>query len=162
MYGNIRQFSILFQGTDNPSSEDYVENHHEPIGCGIMYSSYYFLSYVLIVKLIFLNLFIAIILQGFDDTNQQEDQLINGELTHIFKEKWANLDPEGTSFIQVFELEDLLYSLGNPLGWDLTFRGDENKRQKFKHDLKLPLYQENKYCFLDVLEALALRLMVQE
>ena len=39
-----------------------------PVGCGANGSAYlFFYSYILLVNLIFLNLFIAIILQGFDD-----------------------------------------------------------------------------------------------
>ena len=40
-----------------------------PEGCGAKISAYsYFITYIIFVSLIFLNLFIAIILEGFDNS----------------------------------------------------------------------------------------------
>lgn len=61
-YGATRQLSIQYQCIESASYKDYINNGLEPIACGSYSGMYYFLSYVLIVKLIFLNLFIAIIL----------------------------------------------------------------------------------------------------
>ncbi len=40
----------------------------QAVGCGVSAALLFFLAYILVVRLIFLNLFIAIILQGFDDS----------------------------------------------------------------------------------------------
>ena len=70
------------------------------------------------VNLIFLNLFIAIILQGFDDTNAKEQRLFKLETLEKFRDAWAKFDPEATTYIKIFKLPDLLFELGKPLGWD--------------------------------------------
>jgi len=55
--------NLLYQCTKNPTYEDYKANGFEPIGCGIpILSTFYFTTFVLVVCLVFLNLFIAIIL----------------------------------------------------------------------------------------------------
>ena len=57
----------------NPTYEDYIEAG-TPIGCGVDYIPIiYFFSFSIIVPLIFLNLFVAIILEGFEETNKKEN-----------------------------------------------------------------------------------------
>lgn len=52
----------------NPAYEDYILAG-ETIGCGSKFAAYfYFTSFTFIVSMIFLQLFIAVILQGYDDT----------------------------------------------------------------------------------------------
>lgn len=54
------------QCIDNPSFDDYSTNQFETVGCGDGRTAIlYFFSYLLVVKLVFLNLFIAVILDGF-------------------------------------------------------------------------------------------------
>lgn len=54
----------------------------------------FFISYMFIVSLIFLKLFIAIILRGYDQTQLQDSRLFNHEMTMRFKEVWADFDPD--------------------------------------------------------------------
>jgi hypothetical protein len=59
---------IDYECINRPTYEDYVENNYQTIGCGSLGSSIaMFYSFVVIIMLIFLNLFIAIILQGYQD-----------------------------------------------------------------------------------------------
>ena len=73
------------------------------------------------MKLIFLNLFIAIILQGFADTNVRENRKFNNEVSEHFKDKWGDFDEEGTGFIALRDLHALLFALGGSLGWDESY-----------------------------------------
>ena len=58
---------------NNPTYEDYVANGFNPIGCGSrLFATSYFFSYCFFVSIIFLNLFIAIILQGYFQTQDRE------------------------------------------------------------------------------------------
>ena len=51
----------------NPEYDDYAKNNFVTLGCGNMtYSVVFFISYVFIIDLIFLKLFIAIVLQSFE------------------------------------------------------------------------------------------------
>ncbi len=64
----------------NPSHQDYLD-YGQTIGCGNRAVAYaFFSSFTFIVSLIFLQLFIAVILQGYDDTQVQEARLFNNEM----------------------------------------------------------------------------------
>ena len=66
------------KGIDNdcletPTYKDYIANG-TPVGCGAgNLPILYFFSFSIIVPLIFLNLFVAIILEGFEETNKKEN-----------------------------------------------------------------------------------------
>ena len=52
----------------NPTYNDYRNNGFTTVGCGDFGTTLlYFYTYLLIIKLIFLNLFIAIILSAFGE-----------------------------------------------------------------------------------------------
>eukprot|EP00347_Sterkiella_histriomuscorum_P011811 403371009 len=162
MAATIRSRSIDYQCIENPSYMDYVKNNYIPIGCGqgpVGYIFYY--SYILLVNLIFLNLFIAIILQGYEDTQQKESKLFNQECLDNFRNAWSKFDPTATTFIKISQLKEFLLELGKPLGWDEKMRERTYQQDKFVANLDLPIYNNfSDYMFLDVLEGLALRLVV--
>lgn len=62
--------------------------------CGTKYAVIFFLGYFLMVPLIFLNLFIAIILEGFEQTSSKVNNLIQEEDLEKFRECWAAFDKD--------------------------------------------------------------------
>ena len=74
------------------------------------------------MNLIFLNLFIAIILQGFEDTQNKDNRLFNQQTLDNFRDVWAKYDPDATTFIKISKIKDLLLDLGEPLGWDSSYK----------------------------------------
>lgn len=78
----------------------------------------YFYSYLLIVKLVFLNLFVAVILDGFEVVNIQEARALNSDLLELIREKWASYDCNATGYIKIYDLGNLLVDLGEPVGWN--------------------------------------------
>lgn len=61
-------YSITNQCVMNPTYNDYRNNGFTTVGCGDFGTTLlYFYTYLLIIKLIFLNLFIAIILSAFGE-----------------------------------------------------------------------------------------------
>jgi hypothetical protein len=70
MHDCMRDRSVIFDCMDSPDYTDYVANGKETNGCGYpTVALLYFVSFLLIVTLVFLNLFIAIILEGFGNTS---------------------------------------------------------------------------------------------
>ncbi len=59
-----KEDQVLFQCVEEPSYSEYAAAGYETLGCGAAFAtvSIYFFTYVLLVSLIFLNLYIAIIL----------------------------------------------------------------------------------------------------
>jgi hypothetical protein len=74
---------------------------------------------MLIVSQIFLNLFIAIILEGFDDSKQDMDIRIDEKMIKAFQEAWSQHgDPNATGFIPVQSLRPLILQLiEKKTGW---------------------------------------------
>ena len=69
-----------------------------------------------------MNLFIAIILQGYYQTTEIEKQVINRKTLDQYKDIWAEFDPNATGYIESSNFADFMLKLGAPLGWDETFR----------------------------------------
>jgi len=71
-------YTISNQCVNNPTYADYVAAGNKTVGCGDYTTTYiYFSTYILLVSMIFLNLFIAIILNGYFQTADREKQVLN-------------------------------------------------------------------------------------
>jgi len=101
----------------DPSYQDYVENGYEPIGCGSSLARYYFFSFNIVVTMVFLNLFVAIILQSFEDLNKEENRLLNEKSVEHFRSIWSMYDEAGEGFIKIDDFKHFLALLGEPLGF---------------------------------------------
>jgi hypothetical protein len=67
MYDLSMSNSITFQCVSDPSYDGIVANGGVTNGCGTYWGAVlFFVTYEVLVTFIFLNLFIAIILQGFE------------------------------------------------------------------------------------------------
>lgn len=68
MHSLSRSNHVYYQCLESQTYQDYLLNNKQPQGCGTRASFLFFISFVVIVSLVFLNLFVAIILEGFEDT----------------------------------------------------------------------------------------------
>lgn len=78
MLDTMRQRSILFQcSEDDFDYSTFVANGMKTSGCGSSSAGLiFFIAYFLLVPLFFLDLFVAIILEGFEQTSKQANNLI--------------------------------------------------------------------------------------
>ena len=107
---------------DNPTYEDYVSNGYEPIGCGDKVASVIiFYSFAIVVALIFMNLFIAIILEGYQETLTQNKKLFNSTKSEEFRHVWSIYDKDATGYIYKRNFIKFMLRLGTPIGWDQDF-----------------------------------------
>lgn len=75
MFDSGRQFSILFQCVYN-QDYDSIEAYGV-MGCGNRAASViYFYSFILFIAFIFLNMFVAIILEGFSNSSDDDDMRV--------------------------------------------------------------------------------------
>lgn len=93
-----------------------------------------------IVNLVFLKLFIAIILEGYNKSMSNDTRLFNHDMLEHFRQIWATFDPEATSYIKLNELRSFLFALGRPLGFDESFLLSKFSQDKFIANLELPIY----------------------
>lgn len=71
-----------------------------------------------------LNLFIAVVLEGFSSTNKEHTGVVTSEDYNMFVEKWLQFDPEATGWIKLENVVFLCCQLEQPLGQ--KFAMDEN------------------------------------
>jgi Ion transport protein len=85
-------------------------------GCGNWTAGLFFIVFQVIFTLILLNLFIAIILQAFDESSKTEKAKIRNSDYDAFKALWKEYDPDGTSFLNVADIDKFMIRLNPPLG----------------------------------------------
>ena len=113
-----RPYSLDFHCQQDPSYDDYAANGFTTQGCGTAFSYFYFVTFMLIVTLIFLNLFVAIILEGFESTSEIEEQRVSEANVEGFLDAWQILVPNGGKYLKLKKLDrfiELLALAENPL-----------------------------------------------
>ncbi len=84
-------------------------------GCGAGFSAFiYFYSFTLLVSFVILNLFVGIVLEAFETSD--EGDILSSEDLDEFTLKWSHLDPSATWCIKAEDMKKLLMSLKPPLG----------------------------------------------
>ncbi|CDW88224.1 voltage-gated ion channel superfamily [Stylonychia lemnae] len=164
MIDSTRQKSAIFDCDDGDFDYDkYVANGSKTMGCGSDAGFIFFTSFFLVVPLIFLNLFIAIILQGFEDMNQKELIVIKEDQLEHFRDTWCKYDPQGTGFIRIQKMANFMLDLGEPLGWDDSYKDNIDMQDDFMEEMSINTYNQFKdYLFWDVLQSLTKILMVKQ
>ena len=101
MYDAIRQPSPTFSCESTVNYEVIQQYGGEAPGCGTYFAYPFFLSFQLIVTFIFLNLFIAIILDGFAESKEAEQMVVNQDMMQQFQKLWSKYDPEASGYIKI-------------------------------------------------------------
>jgi hypothetical protein len=143
---------------EEPTYQDYVTNNFETIGCGPKYSGVlFFCSFFILMTLIMLKLFIAVILQAYNDIKLKETRLFNDETLQRFRDCWQDIDHEATGFIPKAEIETLLLEFGAPLEFK-----EPGELNLFVKSMNLTVHEGDRYAFLEVLDKLSLKILVIE
>ncbi|CDW81684.1 voltage-gated ion channel superfamily [Stylonychia lemnae] len=160
MYSLQKASNLQYQCIQDPTFKDYKNAG----SCGgLVFPYIYFFSYILLVDLIYLKLFIAIILQGFQDTTERDNKLLDQDASDKFREVWSHFDPDATTFMRAQSYGQFLALLGEPLGWDDTFDFNYLKQINYLDEVNLPKYNAHTdYQFMDVFESLALLMIVKK
>ena len=107
MYDCARPRSITFECKAEQTFEDLQRDGVQ--GCGSPAAAYaYFISFMVVVSLIFLNLFIAIILESFATAEGEEGLQVGAATRSGFCECWVRFDPKGKGYIPVSEFPRFL------------------------------------------------------
>lgn len=76
----------------------------------------YFTSFIIINYMIVINMYIAIILENFNQAHQEEEIGIVEDDLEMFYIRWSKYDPHATQFIHFDQIADFIASLDPPLG----------------------------------------------
>ena len=104
-------------------------------------------SYILIIFLVVINMFIAVILENFNQAHEQEEVGITEDDFDMFYAVWERYDPLATQFIKYEQLSNFVSDLEPPLGIPKP-----NEIALVSFDL--PIVEGDKLHCLDVLMAL--------
>ncbi|XP_059350945.1 sodium channel protein 60E-like [Daphnia carinata] len=92
--------------------------HNLPYGnCGSpMLATLYLVSFIVLSSMIVINMYIAVLLENFNQAHHEEELGLGEEDLERFYAKWSRFDPYATQFIAFGELSDFVASLDPPLG----------------------------------------------
>lgn len=97
--------------------------------------------------MIVINMYIAIILENFNQAHQEEEVGIVEDDLEMFYIRWSKYDPHASQFISFSQLSDFISSLDPPLG--IT-----KPNTVALVSFNLPIAEGNKIHCLDILHAL--------
>jgi hypothetical protein len=116
---------------DDPRSCSYARDD-----CGNVGAIPYFITYIIVVSIILLNLFVAVIIETFEKTHSQEEWKLSPQALEQFVALWGQYE-DGSGSISPKDLEDLLIKLDPPLG--LGPNANTKDVLRFVYDLDIPL-----------------------
>lgn len=145
--------------------EEYLE--YGLNGCGGISGYFFIIIYQLLIGMIMLNLFVAVVLQGFDNLTKHENSPVKPFDMEKFTEVWQNYDPKATKFIKARKLPFFLLTLPKPLGWEERKLSLEAQRHRIKN-FELQVFRKHKhqetpyYYMYDVLIALVQDFLIRD
>lgn len=112
----------------------------------------YFSSFIVIIFLVLINMYVAVILENYNNVMEQEKIGITGEDVDLFYQHWKLYDPDGTQYIYYKDLSDFLHTLeGN-----LKIKKPNKAACAL---LNIPLYEDDKIFCLHLLQVLVKRVV---
>lgn len=92
--------------------------HNLPYGnCGNpTLATLYLVSFIVLSSMIVINMYIAVLLENFNQAHHEEELGLGEEDLERFYAKWSRFDPYASQFIAFGELSDFVASLDPPLG----------------------------------------------
>ncbi|CAM9841905.1 unnamed protein product, partial [Laminaria digitata] len=128
----------------------------EPLnGCGTWTIFPYMVTFTLAITFVFMNLFIGVILDGFDAASSGSTDVITQEDFTRFAERWAEFDPHATCLITVQDLHALLQTLFVPWGFGIKYQASKREIRNKVRRLNLQIFEGNCVHFKDVILALS-------
>ena len=143
----VAGFSILNQCDVNFDSEVFHLNGNVHDGCGDSIAYAFMLTYTIIVSLAVLNLFVAIILQNFEDLHNKDNFLINEKSMNHLRNCWADFDPDATYFIDIVDFLSFLSKLGPPLGYTVEDNSTFKSQCDFLKKLEICTYGNMRFFY---------------
>lgn len=99
-----------------PDCNKTLDNGGPNGDCGNKFLAvFFFVSYILIIFLIMINMYIAVILENFNEAQSQEEIGVSDDDLETFIQVWEEFDPKATHYIALSQLGDFLDALEPPL-----------------------------------------------
>ena len=112
----------------------------------------YFYSFIIIIFLVLINMYVAVILENYNNVIEQEKIGITGDDIDLFYDHWMMYDPNSTQYIYYRDLSDFLNTLEGNLGI-------KKPNKAACALLNIPLFEDDKIYCLHLLQALVRRVV---
>merc|ERR1712054_350981 len=89
-------------------------------GCGTLSAYPYFIVFTVLVTFMILNVFIAILIESFNDESANHKFAISNDHLAEFAALWSEYDTDGDHMIPVDDFRDLMKRLSEPMGFMKT------------------------------------------
>lgn len=160
MMDAARPYQILFQCNENSDYYSIRANGGQTDGCGNPVAIAYFYSFTLIVSQIFLNLFIAIIIDSFLNNAEAMSLPVTQNDVDEFIECWQEYDPDALGYIESKNIDQFIQDLSQKECGLIPNRKlvakDVVIRRRFIASLEIPAFNTFKrFMFYDVLQTMA-------
>lgn len=161
MFDFGRQESITFQCVSEMEYEQYEANGFVSNKCGNTTIAYFFfVSFIIFCVQVFLNLFVAVIVDSFGNQAAKAELPVQAMDVEIFQEVWREFDGDAKGFIKTTEIENFIIALASHNSCELIMfrKRIQNKaaaRRRFIAALDIPTFKNfRNILFYDVLLAL--------
>ena len=111
----VSSFCVLFRISTAAGWNGVLDTARAPAQLDDNLLIVYFCAYIMLINLIIINMYIAVILENFNQAQSQEDIGISEDDLDAFYLKWQVVDPKATQFIKYSQLSDFIDSLDQPL-----------------------------------------------
>ena len=99
-----------YQGESCVSEQTYDQMQADGIkGCGSYFAIPYFVSFVLLISFVAMNLTVAAVIDGLNSAQKDEGALIGSDDIDTFIHLWSEYDPKATGWISLECLVFLIY-----------------------------------------------------
>jgi len=88
-----------------------------PLGCGTVVAYPYFISFIILVCFILMNLIVAVVLDAYASVHDMLDLEDFMVCIKTLRHRWMNLDPHFTGFLNLQQVEQILLNLPQPIGF---------------------------------------------
>jgi len=106
-------------------------------GCGDPVTPFiYFISFTLFVTFIMLNVFIAVILEGFSTEKENFHMKLNDDQCEAFCKQWFKYDQEGSGLMEFSKLSMFIQNLDPPMGFADTTNVTKSDIERRISDLR--------------------------
>ena len=114
---NDLALTSAYNGVECQSSQTFEQMQKDGIlGWGTAISYFYFVSYMILLSMIIMNLSVAAVIEGLYEANKENTGIVSGDQIDILIEKWWDYDTKATGLISYKNFLFLLYEVPPPLG----------------------------------------------
>lgn len=145
---------IMHQYTINVSSGICIEdqdyhvlrnNNFVTLSCGTEFSMFYFISFLILISWLILNLSVAAVIEGLENAKTENSGMVSGDDVQFLLDAWMEYDPKATGWINTEDFICLIIELPPPFG-DEELTKEWKKESKTEFDLaKRRMYNKESY-----------------